>query len=177
MIDLTRVPETRPVPGTRWAADQAMLRSVVCADPRTAPRRTRRLAVVSLVAGLCVITAGGVAAAGALLTARPATDQVTGRCYSTISSNFGDDFPGTSMANAATPEGAAPDLPPVAIVDCAAAWRAGALKAPGTHPSPNAAGIYAVPPLAACVLPSGEAAVFPGPPSTCESLGLAALRD
>ena len=177
MIDITDVPDGRPIPDARRAADQAMLRAVVVAEPAHTPRRTHRVAIVSVVVGLCVVAAGGAAAASILFTAKPATDRTTGRCYSTISSNFGDDFPGTSMANAARPGGTAPELPPVAIENCAAVWRAGAMTTPGSHPSPNVAGEYPVPPLAACVLPSGEAAVFPGPPSTCASLGLSALQD
>ena len=177
MIDLTDVPDGRPIPDARRAADQEMLRTLVVSDHARTPRRTRRVAVVSVIVGLGVVAAGGAAAAGVLLAAKPATDRDTGRCYNTISTNFGDDFPGTSMSNAARPGGTEPELPPVAVENCAAVWRAGAMTAPGSHPSPNAAGEYLVPPLVACVLPSGQAAVFPGPPSTCASLGLSALKD
>jgi len=177
MIDLTDVPDSGPLPHARRAADQAMLRTIVASDHTPAPRRRGRIAIVSVVVGVCVVAAGGAAAAGVLLAAKPATDRDTGRCYSTVSSNFGDDFPGTSMGNAARPGGTAPELPPVAVENCAAAWRAGAVVAPGSHPSPNASGEYPVPPLVACVLPSGEAAVFPGPPSTCAGLGISVLKD
>lgn len=177
MIDLSDVPEVRPIRETRRAADQAMLRALVVSEHRNTPHRSRRVATVSVIAGLGVVVVGGVAAAGVLLAAKPATDRTTGRCYSTISSDFGDDFPGSSMANAARPGGATPELPPVALEDCAAAWRAGAMAAPGSNPSPNAAGEYPVPPLVACVLPSGQAAVFPGPPTTCAALGLAPLKE
>jgi hypothetical protein len=178
MIDLTDVPDTRPIPAPRRSADEAMLRAKVVANHGQAPTRRRpRFVTVAVVGILGVIAVGGVAAAGAFLAPKPATDRGTGRCYSTISSDFGDHFPGSSMGNAAPPGGAAPALPPLAIADCAASWRAGAMTFPGTHPSPNAAGDYPVPPLVACVLPSGEAAVFPGPPSTCASLGLPTLKE
>jgi hypothetical protein len=177
MIDLTDVPDIRPIPGARRSADEAMLRAKVVANHGRAPRRRPRVATVAVVGIVGVIAVGGVAAAGAFLAPKPATNRQTGRCYSTISSNFGDNFPGSSMGNAARPGGTAPELPPLAIDDCAASWRAGAMTYPGTHPSPNAAGDYPVPPLVACVLPSGEAAVFPGPPSTCASLGLPTLKE
>jgi hypothetical protein len=63
-----------------------------------------------------------------------------------------------------------------AISVCAALWRQGIL-----HPGPQGArdratagpaGSSQVPPLVACVLPGGTAAVFPGPPSTCATLSL-----
>jgi hypothetical protein len=46
---------------------------------------------------------------------------------------------------------------------CAALWRDGTLGSPGSTGS-------AVPPLVACVLPSGAVGVFPGGPSTCAQL-------
>lgn len=177
MIDLSDVPEARRLPSARWRADQEMLRALASLEGSRAPRRTRRAVVVTGFAGVTLLAAGGVAAAVALLAAQPATDRSVGRCYSVISSNFGDDFPGSSMSNAARPGQTAPELPPVALENCAAAWRAGAMTAPGTQPTPNAAGQYPVPALVACVLPSGEAAVFPGPASTCSRLGLPDLKE
>jgi hypothetical protein len=177
MIDLTDVPDARRMPRVRWEADQELLRALASSEGGRAPRRARRGVVVAGFAGMTLLAAGGVAAAGALLAAQPATDRSVGRCYSVISSNFGDDFPGSSMSNAARPGQTAPELPPVALENCAAVWRAGALSAPGTQPVPDAAGEYPVPPLVACVLPSGEAAVFPGPPSTCASLGIPELSE
>jgi hypothetical protein len=178
MIDLTDVPPTRPLPSRRRAADQELLRDVVLAEHGNAPARRRRRGVTLATATVIGVTViGGVAAATVFLTPQPATDRTVARCYSTISSNFGEDFPGTSMANASSPGQVAPEVPPVAVQNCAAAWRAGAVTTPGTHAVPNSAGEYPVPPLVACVLPSGEAAVFPGPPSTCADLGLADLEE
>jgi hypothetical protein len=177
MIDLADVPDDRPLPRARFEADQELLRALAFAEGGRTTRGARRGVIVAGFAGVMLVAAGGVAAAGALLAGQPATDRSIGRCYTAISTDFGDDFPGTSMSNAARPGQTAPELPPLALENCAAAWRAGVIAAPGTQPKPDAAGEYPVPPLVACVLPSGEAAVFPGSAGTCSILGLPPLDE
>jgi hypothetical protein len=181
MIDLKNVPELRPLPRSRRDADEALLRSTVRSTPAARPRR-RLLAVASVGAGT-VLVVGGVAAAGSLLSARSADVHDSARCYSAVSSDFGDGFPGTTVALAATPGHPAADVPSQVLDLCSSVWAAGLLgpdggqvsaakdQKSGTLPTDGP-----VPALAACVLPSGEAAVFPGPPDTCASLGLAPLK-
>ena len=175
MIDLNDVPDARKLPAARREADVRMLSALIRSEAAPAARRsTRRVAVLS-VGTFAVLAVGGAAAARTLLPPRTAQLQDQGRCYSAISSNFGDDFPGTTISNAATQAQAAPAVPPTIIDDCAAAWRIGVLKLDDPHVGAQPSGDYPVPPLVACVLPSGEAAVFPGPPTTCGDLGLPSL--
>jgi len=168
----------------RAAADKAVITSII-AEPRrenlawvrAGSRRElsgRVIVVGALAAG---VLAGGSAAAAVLLApARPTVfDQA--RCYSEPSRDFSASFPGTSIATA-TPVGQtdATDVPDQALDACSAVWRQGllvygaerALPGPGTSDDP-------VPRLAVCVLPSGEAAVFPGDADTCGALGLPAM--
>jgi hypothetical protein len=100
----------------------------------------------------------------------------SGRCYSGISTDYGDDFPGTTVAVASSPGSTPADVPPQLVQACAAVWRAGILQLNQSQVGGAPAGTYPVPPLVACVLPSGQAAVFPGQPDTCDGLGLAPLE-
>ena len=61
---------------------------------------------------------------------------------------------------------------------CSALWQIGLIQ-PGKVVTDAAAspGDHTVPALAACVLPSGEAAVFPGDATTCARLDLRTLTD
>jgi len=176
MIDLNDVPDARKLPAARREADVRMLSALIRSEAAPGARRsTRRVAVLS-VGTVAVLTVGGAAAARTLLPPSSAKVQDLGRCYSTISTNFGDDFPGTSISNAASRDEAAPAVPPNIVDDCAAAWRIGVLKLNDPHVGAQPSGDYPVPPLVACVLPSGEAAVFPGPATTSGDLGLPALK-
>jgi hypothetical protein len=78
--------------------------------------------VIGAIIGVPVLI-GATAAAMDLLPARSASVRDSGRCYSSVSSDFGAGFPGTTVANAASPQSAAPDVPPLVVQDCAAAWR------------------------------------------------------
>lgn len=135
----------------------------------------------SVIAGAAVFLLGGGATATALivqhLSSQEAGVTTHGRCYSQVSSNYGSDFPGTTAVNAADQSGWTPDLVSTLVADCAATWRAGALReqGPGPHPASSPSAPFPVPELVACVLPDGEAAVFPGDASTCGRLGLPEL--
>jgi hypothetical protein len=139
-----------------------------------------------------LITAGAVVvavatSAGAYAYAQhsaPVTDKGEARCYTVASLSAGpESF--TTIAQA-TRQGSLRSAPvDNALSICADLWRQGILS-PGPHgaiisPTPDASGIVKlgpgqgsshVPQLTACVLADGAAAVFPGPRSTCPSLGL-----
>ncbi len=165
----------------RVAADKAVL-SWVMAEPRRKraalriherrPRLSGRVIVVGALAAS--VLAGGTAAAAVLLAPQRPTVFDQARCYSEPSNDFSAAFPGTSITLAtALGQSGTMDVPDQALGVCSAAWQqgllvygsSGALPRPETRDNP-------VPPLAVCVLPSGEAAVFPGGSDTCSSLGL-----
>jgi hypothetical protein len=107
----------------------------------------------------------------ALLQPKPVTDRSQARCYTVATYTSGKSFPGSSIgeASSGSERGRVED----ALEVCAAMWRAGILQ-PGApraivHPGKPQ---YPVPALVGCVLPGGAAAVFPGPPDTCQRLGL-----
>ena len=135
-------------------------------------RHRRRFAVAGLTAGIVIAAGGGSAAAIGLFG--EAADTTTGYCYATANL----DESGSNRTEFAT-AGIDQRLDAAAAVSvdvCAAYWRSGVFTG-GTVDSnrPPAGGSWPVPPLIACVLPSGKAAVFPGDPTTCHSLGLSAL--
>lgn len=177
--DLTGGPEHRPA---RAEADKAELSAMIRAREgrRLAgpvPRRLGSLGARGVVAGLVVagaLAGGGVAAAVLLSPQRP-TVLDEARCYSEPSTDFSTSFPGTSVsvAGPAGATGTTVDVPDQAVGACAAVWRQGLLVygAPGVVQGDGVPD-HPVPALTACVLPSGEAAVFPGGPKTCRSLGL-----
>jgi hypothetical protein len=181
MIDDTNL-RTWQVPPQRRAADKMLLAEVM-AEPNSPKQRStprlhltrRAILVVSLVGG--IITAGGVAAA--VVTLRPQNPSVrdTARCYSKVSTNFSSSFPGGEVGiaqqlnpatNASVPTNT--DVPSQVISLCATMWSWGFSK-PGIG-APRTSENNPVPSLVACVLPSGEAAVFPGNAATCTKLGL-----
>ena len=110
----------------------------------------RRRPSKRLMVGVAVATAGLVAAAAAWVVTRPADNPTRVACYA------------AADLEADTAPLAAGLGDPVAA--CQEVWRTGPFQAWG-----------AVPPLAACVLPSGIVGVFPGEPSVCDRLGLARL--
>jgi hypothetical protein len=96
----------------------------------------------------CVVAAG-LGAGATLLTPDEARIPLTVVCH--IRADL------AASAVAALPTGADP------VGSCLAEWRSGTFGSPSS------------PELAACVLPTGAIGVFPGPPSTCTRLGLAAV--
>ena len=180
MIDFDDLPDLRPLSAERRAADEALLRETVRAAAPTRVRR--RLVLVASAAVGAVLVVGGVAAAGSILSARSADDRGSARCYSAVSSDFGDGFPGTTVGVAVAPGRSAADVPSQVLEVCSSVWAAGLFR-PGGPQASAAPGQRSgtlptdlpVPELDACVLPSGQAAVFPGPAGTCARLGLAPL--
>lgn len=171
-----------PLPPDRKRADIARLRLAIALES-TAPsagyqRWSRRTAVA---VGAVVLTIGGGTAAAATilkhLNPEPATVTTSGRCYWKISTNFEEDFPGSTAAVATRSDGWTPDLVSNLVEMCAAEWRAGAVpQSQGENdPEPSSTGDYPIPELVPCVLPDGQAAVFPGDSATCDRLGLPGL--
>ncbi len=142
--------------------------------PRSKARRHgRRWLIVS--AG--VAAAAIASAAAAVIIDRPATVRDELRCYSVA--DVGDidgSFPGVSLVRVGQ-DGKAEDVASAAISRCADLWRLKMLREgqrqPGEPDERNPNG--QVPPLVACTLSNGIAAVFPGREGTCEGLGLPRL--
>lgn len=156
----------------RRAADIARIRELA-ASPDNAPgRRLAWRTVLALTVGILVAGAG-VATAAVVLAPESPTNTTIGRCYWQASTDTGDGFPGTTAASASAADGWTPELVGNLIEDCAALWRAGVfqLDSPGINQATS--GMYPMPQLTACVLPQGEAAVFPN--TTCDQLGFAPM--
>jgi hypothetical protein len=139
-------------------------------------RISRKVAVAGVAVGLVVTGSAAAAVVDHVTTSAPVTETDEARCYSTASLAGGDNFTGLTTT-AAGPIGSDAQVTN-ALADCRVDWRYGFLtlgstQKGGTRPpsgalDPN----HAVPPLVVCVLPSGIAAVIPGPSTTCQSLGL-----
>jgi hypothetical protein len=141
-------------------------------EPATRWWRKRRNITGGLVVALIVATGGGTAAAYAYLHPRAVTDKGHARCYSEAVYTGAADFPGTTIASGVGVGN--PGIEQDALDTCASLWQVGALRAGAPHGTPPVAGAtYLVPALVGCTLPGGVAAVFPGPPDTCDQLGLA----
>lgn len=151
------------------------LESPVAAAPAERPkvRKPRVSLIVGLIAGAIVAAGGGTAAAFALFA--PATDTATGYCFSSesLDESMTNRIEFAAAGSAARPE----DASAVAVEVCAVYWRSGVFGGGSADPVQlPVGGTSPVPPLAACVLPSGKAGVFPGGDSACEALGLVDLK-
>jgi hypothetical protein len=137
---------------------------------RTAPRSRAKLLAATGV-GVCVLGGGATAAYSAISQAH-VTDHAVARCYSSDVYVSGDDFPGTTIAEPDSKDGHGSVTS--ALEGCAAVWRAGILRigANGATAAPVESNNFPVPHLFACVMPNGQAAVFPGTQETCATLGL-----
>lgn len=162
------MPQARPLPDYRRTAVRRQLEAEV--------NRSQRRGPLLIAASAVVVAAGTSAGAYAYVQhSQPVTDKNQARCYTVASLSAGpESF--TTIAQA-TPAGSSrPAEVDNALSVCAALWRQGILhRGPqGAHgpTTPSRAGTSPVPPLAACVLPDGTAAVFPGTHSTCATLGL-----
>lgn len=182
MIDLDDVPGPC-VPASRADADKRLLRQVVTSPGARAPGpRRRALTIIAL--AVVGVTGATAAAAYTVLGPERATTRDSARCYSKVSSDTGDGFPGTTLAVAAAQGQSAGDTPPVALEACANLWRRAFLTPQGfaapdvkNGPDGQPPEIGPAPPLVACVLHSGQAAVYPGTQAVCEQLGLPLLAE
>lgn len=138
-------------------------------------RRRRTLIVTASVAAVALAGVGTAAAAGVFSPAPP-PDTSTAFCYAAVDSS-------TSESNrvqfaVADPAGGVGNAARQGLDICAAYWRAGVLRAGQAVDSQQVAGLTGgtadqpVPALVACVLESGQAAIFPGDAQTCQSIGL-----
>lgn len=158
-------PVVPPMSEERRAAMRRQLTTMV-----TSSRHSRRPLIL---AGTAVAVAIGTSAGAYAYTSLsvPVTDKGQARCYTEASLTDGNDY--TTISQVAPGKAGV-----IAINDaigvCADLWRQGFL-APGAKrmaARPNTSIIHHVPQLTACVLQDGTAAVFPGPPSTCQTLSL-----
>ncbi len=163
-------PPARPLPQGRRDAMQHQIEALVGAD---AGRRHGRKPFL-IATGAAAIVLG--TSAGAIVYvhySQPVTNKSEARCYTEANLDGGDQFHGTTIADAGVPGGKAPQVDNAVSV-CAGLWRQGFLLpgAAGVARQPNTKVHHRVPPLVACVMPDGTAAVFPGNPRTCANLGL-----
>ncbi|MEV6926824.1 hypothetical protein AB0M46_20275 [Dactylosporangium sp. NPDC051485] len=161
------LPREREIPPDRLAARAARIEHHVTAAP--ARGRSRLLLGAGLGAALALST-------GALAYRQWATPEVTDqvRCYTVASLEERDgSFFGTTAGQAQAADGR-PQASPSPVEVCAMLWRIGLLRPGQLQPNPPAEDgrEYPVPPLTACTLPNGIAAVFPGDERTCLRLGL-----
>jgi hypothetical protein len=167
-MNLSRVPQPRSLPPGHRAAVRRLLEEMVGETP---PRRRRHWwfsrTLVLVITGATVLM-GGVAVA--LVAARPATEKHVVRCYSAAVLDEGEDFSGVTVARGR--QGSPAEIDD-AVATCAELWQQGVIV-PGTPVAqePRPAARASVPPLVACTLKSGVAAVFPGDVGTCARLGL-----
>jgi hypothetical protein len=167
------LPPTRDLPPEWIDAVRVELEAFVAREePATPWWRKRRNVTGGFVVALIVATGGGTAAAYAYLHPRAVTDKGSARCYSEAVYVPGAKFAGTTVASGVG-EGSTGTIQD-ALDTCASVWQVGALRAGAPRGTPPVAGAtYSVPALVGCTLPGGMAAVFPGPPETCNELGLA----
>lgn len=152
---------------------RSALRQLVIDEARSraasrTPRRIRRL--TAGVVGAAVLGGGGVLAY-AQLASPGVTDTTSVRCYQ--SANVNSNYTQFSRDDGA---GGPPSHMTDAVAACGRLYREGLLPAmfTGKHPGKvTLATNDPVPPLVACVWPTGIAAVFPAP-VTCARLGLPA---
>ncbi len=176
-LDLPLLPAEPFPPDLRELTRQQVLELVKTTHRSQPWYRRRRLLIGGAVVALA-FAGGGTAAAFQIFGPKQVTNHDSARCYSQLSTDFGDDFPGTTVSAPLTPHSSASPEPdrahrqaPVApIEECAQAWEVGLLSGHAPDPIQRT---YPVPHLVGCVLPDGTAAVFPGPDGACQSLGLA----
>jgi hypothetical protein len=173
------LPQERELPAERISQMRLELESFAMSNPPRRRRGWRRRGVITGIGALVVVGGGaGTALALALLHAKPVQDHSYARCYSVAQHGAEPNgpaatFPGTTIAETAGLSGRI--YTDNALSACAAVWRAGLLQ-PGVAGVVHQPGkpFYPVPALVGCVLPDGAAGIFPGPPDTCQRLGLPA---
>jgi hypothetical protein len=185
MSSLIDLPPERAMPESQLLArEHGIVRYASGPVGRPAGRRAARYAAILV--GASILTVGGTALG--YVAFRPATVPVSVelRCYTVASLEGGDNFPGTSIGMGSPAGRDGTTDPPSAVAACADLWRDGFLELGqrgintdgcvegGPCPPPDRP-VHPVPPLVACTLDSGVAAVFPGDADTCAELGLPQL--
>jgi hypothetical protein len=157
-----------PAPPIPEAKRDAMRRQLV--TMAATRRRSRR--PLFLAGGAVLVAIATSAGAYAYVSqSAPVTAKGEARCYTEASLTAGNDF--TTIGQLAS-GGTGPVAIDDALSTCSDLWRQGFLElgGQGVVQQPDTLVSHAVPQLTACVMPDGTAAVFPGPPSTCQDLSL-----
>ena len=175
MTDIDRLPPDRAMTRVRRDA----LRDVLEEQVRKSHRPWWRRSWQGLAVGggaFTLVLAGG--AATAYVAFKEPADKASVLCYSNPDLDSSS-VPGlrVAVAEKMPANSASSNSNTVAIDDpvaaCSQAWQDGLLKSDDSGAvSPDAVTAHQVPPLVACTLDEGVAAVFPGDPLTCERLGL-----
>jgi len=177
MADLIDLPPERAMPHAHMLARQQRIEQYAAGPMRRrwATRNAARSAVV--VAGAAALLIGGTAAA--YVAFKPATVPVADetRCYTKASLAGGDkNFFGTTVSQAWSADGTRNAAS--AVEACSAVWRQGLLQLGSKQVGgPDTGTDHPIPPLVACTLDNGVAAVFPGDEQTCARLGLPRLAE
>jgi hypothetical protein len=178
MSELIDLPPERRMPEARKLARQERIEQYTTRPSRRPwiTRNTTRFAIIA--SGASALLIGGTAAA--YVAFRPAgvpiADQT--RCYTKASLEGGDrNFFGTTVTLGRSADGTRTATSAVEL--CSALWRQGLLQLGSKQVGGPDAGqtSHPVPPLVACTLDNGVAAVFPGDDQTCARLGLPRLAD
>jgi hypothetical protein len=176
MLDTEMLPPARRFPPERRDAHRARLEEILQES-----RRSRRWRGRTFMIGItsAALLGGGAAAARVLRAPAGATDKSRLRCYTVVDVGRGKNFVGAETAFARTSPAGSPELPAgIRAVDmCASLWSQGFLTPGANAHDPDESVVHPVPPLTACLLPNGVAAVFPAPKGTCEQLDLAELAE
>jgi hypothetical protein len=177
MSDLFDLPADRTIPEARMLTrEQHVVAYASPAKPQRARRKVGRY--VAILVGASALALGGTAAA-AYVASKPATLPVSDglRCYTKATLDGGDDFYGTTLAQARAADGSYSSRR--AIESCSGLWDQGFLQLDKKQPArPEAlTPEQPIPPLVACTLDNGMAAVFPGDAQTCFHLGLPQLAE
>jgi hypothetical protein len=176
MADLIDLPPERSMPHTHMLARQQRIEQYAAGHMRRrwASRNAARYAMV--IGGASALLIGGTAAA--YVAFKPATVPVAdeARCYTKASLEGGKDFFGTTVSQAWSADGTRNAAS--AVEACSAVWRQGLLQLGSKQVGgPDTGTDHPIPPLVACTLDNGVAAVFPGDEQTCARLGLPRLAE
>jgi hypothetical protein len=162
---ISQLPPTRRLPTARRYAARRQLELYL-----SRPRWRRRPLVLGVVIAILV---GGSAGAVGLLRSAHVTNRQSARCYVVPELGQGESFNGTTVGAPGRPGSKV--QADHAIEACQALWRGG-FFVPGKYgiqrPDKTKVTVRPVPPLIACILPDGRAAIFPGDATTCGKLGL-----
>jgi hypothetical protein len=157
------------------AAHREATRQMLLDHVRTQPQSARRLTIAAAAGAGVILIGTSTAVAYELASSAPVTDKNTARCYATVSSDFGNDFPGVTVAAAGNSQSGTPGAVTAPVSLCRYLWSTGTMSpvhTRGATPSLSPRNANQVPPLIGCVLPDGTAGVFPGTEQTCQALGL-----
>lgn len=157
----------------------AILRRAQESQPEAQVRWSRRRAVRWGTPAVLGVLAAGAIAATALRSEAPATQKDGVRCF-TVGHLTTDVHYYTDTAPAVPMAGTPVDISATvaaAIKQCAGLWQVGLLEPTGLNPQFDNVPDHPVPPLVACVLDDGLAAVLPGDEQTCHRLNLPRLID